>query len=67
VSAIYYKDLKDLEIPLPPLDKQIEIVEYIDEVFAETSQLKNQYQNKLIELKELKASILQSAFEGKLV
>lgn len=60
-------DIKTIEIPLPPLPKQQEIVKYLNEVFAETSELKSQYQNKLIELKELKASILQSAFEGKLI
>lgn len=59
--------LEKIEIPLPPLAKQTEIVKYLDEVFAETSELKTQYQNKLIQLKELKASILQSAFEGKLI
>lgn len=58
---------KDIEIPLPPLAKQQEIVSYLDNVFAQSSQLKEQYQKKLVELKELKASVLQSAFEGKLV
>lgn len=59
--------LGNIQIPLPPLAKQQEIVSYLDHVFAQSSQLKEQYQKKLVELKELKASVLQSAFEGKLV
>lgn len=59
--------LKNIQIPLPPLAKQQEIVSYLDHVFAQSSQLKEQYQKKLIELKELKASVLQGAFSGELV
>lgn len=66
-SGVNKEALEKYNIPLPPLDKQKEIVKYLDEVFAKTSELKSQYKNKLNELKELKASILQSAFEGKLI
>lgn len=59
--------LGNIQIPLPPLAKQQEIVSYLDHVFAQSSQLKEQYHKQLVELKELKASVLQSAFEGKLV
>ena len=59
--------LKNIQIPLPTLAKQQEIVDHLDKVFAETKQLKTEYEVKLHQLKELKASILQSAFEGKLV
>ncbi len=65
--AVSDKDIKSVEIPLPPLAKQQEIVDYLDRVFAETKQLKAEYEAKLQQLKELKASVLQSAFEGKLV
>jgi restriction endonuclease S subunit len=56
-----------IEIPLPPLSKQQEIVSYLDQVFAQTKQIKAEYEAKLQQLKELKSSILQSAFEGKLI
>ena len=59
--------LKNIQLPLPPLAKQQEIVDHLDQVFAETKQLKVEYEAKLQQLKELKASVLQSAFEGKLV
>ena len=59
--------LRNHLISLPPLAKQQEIVDHLDKVFAEAKQLKAEYEAKLQQLKELKASILQSAFEGKLV
>jgi type I restriction enzyme S subunit len=59
--------LWEIILPIPPLSKQAEIVSYLDQVFTETSELKSSYQAKLTQLKELKASILQSAFEGKLI
>ena len=61
-SAITKADLEKVEIPLPPLAKQQEIVDHLDQVFAETKQLKAEYEAKLQQLKELKASVLQSAF-----
>lgn len=59
--------LGNIQIPLPTLAKQKEIVAYLEQVFAQSFQLKAQYQDKLAELKALKASVLQSAFEGKLI
>jgi len=61
------KMMNIIEIPLPPLSKQQEIVSYLDQVFAQTKQIKAEYEAKLQQLKELKSSILQSAFEGKLI
>ena len=67
VSAIYYKNLKNLKIPLPPLSKQKEIVEYLDRVFAVNAELKRAYEEKIAHLRELKQSLLREAFEGRLV
>lgn len=65
--AISDKDLKSLSIPLPPLQKQKEIVSYLDEVFAKNKELKTKYEIQLKELEELKQSLLKDAFEGRLV
>lgn len=65
--AVSDRDIKNIEIPLPSLEKQQEIVKYLDKVFAQTKSLKSEYETKLTHLKALKASILQSAFEGKLL
>lgn len=59
--------IKNLEIPLPPLQKQKEIVEYLDEVFAKNKELKTKYELQLKELEELKQSLLKDAFEGRLL
>lgn len=56
--------LRNFQIPLPPLAKQAEIVNYLDTTFAKTNQLKAEYQQKLADLKALKSSILSSAFSN---
>lgn len=66
VSAIYYKNFKTLKISLPSLDEQQKIVHYLDQVFEKTNRLKKEYQEKLQHLKDLKASILDSAFKGEM-
>lgn len=55
--------LKEIKIPLPPLQKQKEIVEYLDEVFEKNKELKTKYELQLKELEELKQSLLKDAFE----
>lgn len=61
------KILKEIKIPLPSLQKQKEIVSYLDEVFAKNKELKTKYELQLKELEELKQSLLKDAFEGRLV
>lgn len=62
VKNLNIQKVKEILIPLPPLAKQQEIVDRLDQVFAETKQLKSEYEARLQQLKELKASVLQSAF-----
>ncbi len=59
--------LRSFQIPLPPLEKQKEIVSYLDEVFAKNKELKTKYELQLKELEELKQSLLKDAFEWRLV
>lgn len=61
---IYLKDIKQIQIPLPPLSKQQEIVNYLDNIFAKNAELKHFYQKNLENLEELKQSILKEAFEN---
>ena len=65
VSAIYYKDLRNLEIPLPPLPEQKRIVAILDEAFAAIAQAKANAEQNLKNAKELFESYLQSVFENK--
>ncbi len=51
----------------PPLEKQKEIVEYLDRVFEKNKELRELYKEKIDGLKEMKQSLLKEAFEGRLV
>ena len=64
VVGIYYKSLKNLKIPIPPLPEQKSIVSKLDALLAETKRLEKIYQQKIADTEELKKSILQKAFEG---
>lgn len=55
-----------LRIPIPPIQKQLEIVTRFDEFQAETQRLQSIYKRKLTELEELKKSLLHQAFNGQL-
>ncbi len=60
------KKLKTYPIPLPPIEKQEQIVMELDSLSSEIIKLVNIYQSKLANLAELKKSTLQKAFEGEL-
>ena len=66
VVGIYYKSLKYLEIPIPPLPEQKQIVQKLDLLSLETKRLEVIYTQKIADLEEMKKSILQSAFSGQL-
>lgn len=53
-------------IPIPPLPEQERIVAKLDELSAKKQSLVGSYQQKLTALAELKQSLLQKAFSGKL-
>lgn len=59
--------LKEVELPLPPLSKQKEIVAQLDKVFEKNKALKQSYEKKLKDLEEMKQSLLKEAFEWRLV
>lgn len=65
-QAITKAQIEALLVAIPPLTKQIEIVAKIESVFKESKRLISIYQQKLIDLEELKKSILQKAFNGEL-
>ncbi len=56
----------NLQIPLPNIEEQNQIINTLDNLLFKTQQLEAIYQHKLIELEELKKSILQKAFNGEL-
>jgi type I restriction enzyme S subunit len=66
VSAIYFKDLKSLVIPIPPIADQKKIAAKLEYLVAETQRLTRLYERKLAALEELKKSLLHQAFNGEL-
>ncbi|EAI7323864.1 restriction endonuclease subunit S [Campylobacter jejuni] len=57
---------KSLQIPLPPLKEQEQIAKHLDFVFEKTKALKELYTKELKDYEELKQSLLNKAFKGKL-
>jgi len=66
-QAIYLRDIKNVKIPLPPLNQQSQIVEEIEKRFSEADNLEKAIDESLAKAETLKQSILKKAFEGKLV
>ena len=66
-QAIYLRDIKSVEIPLPPLNQQTQIVEEIEKRFSEADNLEKAIDDSLKKSEALRQSILKQAFEGRLV
>ncbi|RXI25285.1 restriction endonuclease subunit S [Aliarcobacter trophiarum] len=66
VKGVKLEFIKELEIPLPPLKTQQKVVASLDEISNKMKKIKNLQKEKMQSLKELKASILDKAFKGKL-
>ncbi|MEG4917771.1 restriction endonuclease subunit S [Microcoleus sp. B7-D4] len=58
--------IQALQIALPTLEKQQEIIFMLDKLESETQRLETIYRKKIAALNELKQSILQKAFTGEL-
>jgi type I restriction enzyme S subunit len=58
--------IKTVEIPLPPIDKQLKIVELFKNLVNENNELVEEINTQSSLLKQLKQTILQEAIEGKL-
>ncbi|MBX1175797.1 restriction endonuclease subunit S [Campylobacter lari] len=59
-------EFSKLQIPLPPLQEQEQIASYLDEFSLNIKDLKQNYQAQIKNLQELKKSLLDKAFKGKL-
>jgi len=66
VSAIYYKNLKDLMLSIPSFYEQKSIVKKLDKLSEQAKKLEKCYKQKLLLLEELKKSVLSKAFSGDL-
>ncbi|WP_139451640.1 restriction endonuclease subunit S [Campylobacter armoricus] len=59
-------EFSKLQIPLPPLQEQEQIASYLDELSLNIKDLKQNYQTQIKNLQELKKSLLDRAFKGRL-
>ena len=64
--TISLKSIKAIEMNLPPVEMQQEIVQKIDISSDKCKKLESIYTQKLADLEEMKKSILQKAFSGQL-
>lgn len=55
-----------IQIFWPPVHRQLELIQQLDDLFDETQRLESLYQRKIAALDELKQSLLQQAFSGQL-
>lgn len=60
------KALNSIPIPFPPVEKQAETVDKLDDLTKSKERLTGIYEQKLTALTELKQSLLQKAFSGEL-
>ncbi len=66
-KAISGKQIRELKIPLPPLNEQKRIVSKIESIFSQINAEREKLDRIKVLLKQNKQSILKQAFEGKLV
>lgn len=64
--ALSVKKIQNIEIPLPIIGRQREIVERFKSIVIEEDELKTELTNQQVLLKKLRQQILQDAIEGKL-
>jgi type I restriction enzyme S subunit len=66
VDRIALKDFPNFKIGLPPMSRQLEITNEIDQLREDSFRLTSLYTQKLSALEDLKKSLLHQAFTGKL-
>ena len=64
--ALSVKKIQNIEIPLPSIEMQREIVERFKSIVAEENELKSELTHQKVLLMKLRQQILQEAIEGKL-
>lgn len=66
-KRISISDIKEMNIPFPPLEEQKEIVRQVDKLFALADRLESHYQKAKARVDKLSQSVLAKAFRGELV
>lgn len=66
IKNVSLKTMRELKIPIPKINEQIEIVKKLDQLTEQTKKLEANYKQKIADLDELKKSVLSKAFAGEL-
>ena len=66
VRGINIGDVRALQVPLPPLDEQVEVVRRVERLVAHADSIEQQVNNALARIDNLTQSILAKAFRGEL-
>ncbi len=66
IRHLVLREIRDLLIPLPPLEEQRRIVAYLDELQAKADELKRVQAESAAELEALLPAVLEEAFAGRL-
>ena len=66
-QAIYLRDIKNIILPVPPIEEQQAIVSEIEDRLSVCDKLEESIEQSLQQAEVLRQSILKKAFEGKLV
>ncbi len=67
IPGLNLQNIKDVDISLPPLEEQKEIVRQVDKLFALADKLETHYQKAKASIDKLSQSVLAKAFRGELV
>lgn len=67
LKHLYLNDLRRLWIPLPPLDHQTAICDFLDGIADRTNRLSDIYDQKMAEVSSLRSCVLSSAIDGSLL
>lgn len=66
ISRLYNDDLRKIKISFPSIKEQKAIIPKMIELSSQILQIESNYKQKIVDLEELKKSILQKAFIGEL-
>ena len=67
INNLLIGQIKEYQIPLPPLEEQHEIVRRVEKLFALADSIEAKYKKALERVEKLEQSILAKAFRGELV
>jgi len=67
IPHLFQRDIKEFNLSVPPLEEQKEIVKKIEEMMSVVQNLENVYRSSILEIKQIRNSLLSKAFRGELV